>query len=395
MTHERPSDDPVFDVCVVTTIHAPLDARIYQRELRCLAEAGYRVCLIAPWERPQKEDLTSGWIQTAAPRRRASRLAHGWRTFRTSLATPTRSYHIHDIDFLPWAVLLKLIRGTPVVYDCHENYPEEILFGKPWIPGILRRALAAGTRRVEDWCAGRLGKVIVVVPGLARRFSAVGAHAVLVRNLANWTPQRTLPHARALVCIGTLTVAYGMHLLLDIARELRRRGIELPLVLVDKFGFRDEEAEFKSAVRTEKLNIRIHERVPPTEIDRILSQGSIALAVEPPTPSKVLAIPTKLFEYMACGLPIVASALPHSRSILEESGSGLVVEEWTAKAFVDAIVWLLEHPDAQAAFRENGFHAIETVFSWAEEKRRLLELFGDLIGKPQPIAFPDVQLRTH
>ena len=79
------------------------------------------------------------------------------------------------------------------------------------------------------------------------------------------------------------------------------------------------------------------------------------------------------------GLPIIASDLPYTRKILKEAGCGILVSPDKAKEYVDAAVYLLENPYKFKAFQESGFKVIESKYSWDNERKKLIELFNDLI----------------
>jgi len=367
-------------VCVVTTIHPPFNARIYERGVAALIEGGLKVTLVSPWIKPETPRFEHDWVTLPAPTNRATRLLHGLKTFVAAWKQPAQAYHFHDIDFLPWAVILKIGKGVPVVYDCHENYPEEIAYHKAWIPNPLRRPLSAVTRIVENWAVKRLGVCIAVVPHQVERFSRLGVKTVLVRNFANWKPRPNLPHERALICTGTLSPPYGVNVLLDIGREMKLRELGVTLMVTDRFVSADLEQRFRETVSREELPIVIHQKVAPKDMDELVSKACIGLAAEQDTPEKRIALPAKLFEYMALGLPIIASDLPYTRGVVCSAGCGIVVRADDAKGYVDAATKLLGDPELFQRCRANGFNAIESTFTWTHEKEKLIELFRGLVG---------------
>ncbi|MEZ4519006.1 MAG: glycosyltransferase [Chloroflexota bacterium] len=65
-------------------------------------------------------------------------------------------------------------------------------------------------------------------------------------------------------------------------------------------------------------------------------------------------IPTKLFEYMGAGLPVVASDLPSIRPFVEPDRNGILVPSDDPHRHAEALIYLLQHPDEAAAMGQQG-----------------------------------------
>jgi glycosyltransferase involved in cell wall biosynthesis len=365
--------ESVVDVCIVTTIHPPFDGRIYQKELQAYLEAGFTVALVCPWDAPAAVPNGLRWVTLPAAGSRISRLFHAAGAFRAARQVECRSYHIHDLDFLLWAVILKRVTGRPVIYDCHENYPEEILYNKPYIPAFVRRPIAAIVRVLENAAVRYLRYVIVVVPSLVERFSRVRVRPALVRNFPAWQPQRNVHHDRAVICTGSLSAANGAFVLLEIARALKARSIDIDMLVTDRFQSTALKEEFCRAVQSERLPVTVIPKVHATEMGTVLSKACIGLSVEQDVPNMRMGYHTKLFEYMAFGLPVVSSNIDSNRDLVEAAKSGLLVPPTSGAAYADAICRLLADATLFEEQRENGFRAVESTFSWTVEKTRMLE----------------------
>jgi glycosyltransferase involved in cell wall biosynthesis len=73
--------------------------------------------------------------------------------------------------------------------------------------------------------------------------------------------------------------------------------------------------------------VRWHGRQPPRDAWRVADGAWAGLLLLDDTPAFRDALPSKLFEYVACGLAVVTTALPRSASLVAETGAGVVVAD--------------------------------------------------------------------
>lgn len=379
------------DVCVITTIHSDYDARIYDRGIRVLTDAGLTVGFVGPWPyKAQSGVAPHHWRTTPRAGRRLMRPYLGLRTLIAALRLRARVYHFHDLDFLPWAFVLNALTRARVVYDIHENFPTDILHHKEYLPRVLRVPASSLVSALEHFVVPRLAAVVVVVPSLAERFTPLARQLVMVRNVSRLDPRPDLEHEPNLLYSGGVTRMYGALTLLDVGRELKRRGVGTRLVVVNKFVETDLRPVFDRAIASEDLPIDIIPLVPPSELDRVMTRGAIGLVPDEPTPTNLLGMHAKFFDYMAMGLPIVASDLPRPRELLASAGCGVVVPPSNAAAMVDAALQLLGDPPRLQRMRENGMRALVESYSWKTETDKLVALMRTLSQRddslaPQPI----------
>jgi glycosyltransferase involved in cell wall biosynthesis len=86
-----------------------------------------------------------------------------------------------------------------------------------------------------------------------------------------------------------------------------------------------------------------------------------------------ITLANKLFDYMGASLPVLASDLPSTRRVVEETGAGILVPPEDASALADAIVKLARDPALRAQLGRAGRRAVETRYSWADDSRRFVE----------------------
>ena len=124
----------------LTTVHEPFDSRIFHRECKALAKAGYDVALLAPG---RTDSIVDGIQVGSLPRsnHRVLRMSLGvGRTLIKALGRRADLYHFHDPELIPAGLLLRLL-GKRVIYDIHEDN-RTALEEREYLPSPLRTLTA-------------------------------------------------------------------------------------------------------------------------------------------------------------------------------------------------------------------------------------------------------------
>jgi glycosyltransferase involved in cell wall biosynthesis len=118
------------------------------------------------------------------------------------------------------------------------------------------------------------------------------------------------------------------------------------------------------------------------EVKVLLSESKIGLVTLHPVPNYYDAYPVKMFEYMAAGLPVIASDFPVYREIIEKADCGLVVDPLDVEVTKKKIITLLDSPEILTKFSQNGREAALKYYNWNNEFQSLLNLYQKVLGKP-------------
>ncbi|MFW5942041.1 MAG: glycosyltransferase, partial [Chloroflexota bacterium] len=100
-----------------------------------------------------------------------------------------------------------------------------------------------------------------------------------------------------------------------------------------------------------------------------------------PAPKNEKNIPTKLFEYMTYGVPIVSSDLASTRPFVQPGANGLLVPASDPGAHATAILELLEHPENGVRMGQRGQELVRTRYNWGEMEGRLLAFYDDVLAR--------------
>jgi hypothetical protein len=371
-------------VAHLTSVHQVDDDRIFAKECRALADAGYDVTLIGPAD----ADAMAEGVRIRALPRPAGRLGRmtgtAWHVLRAAVASGARVCQFHDPELIPVGICLKLL-GRRVVYDVHEDYPQKLL-DKAWLPGPLRRPLAAAMAAAE-WLAARLfDGIVTVTPTIEARFPPT--RTIRLANfpkLEEFAAIPAVPYRERPLQVGYAGLLAEQRGLLDMiaAAGLLAGRTERCLQLAGSFESVSAEAAAKAMpawARIEHLGW-----LDRAGIARMLGRLRAGLVVMHPVPCYVVCYPIKMFEYMAAGLPVIASDFPTFREILDDGRCGLLIPPQGPQALAEAIAWVLAHPDEAAAMGERGRRRVEQRYTWQAESEKLLALYQRLAG---PVEVP-------
>jgi hypothetical protein len=363
----------------LTTVHTAGDVRIFHKECRTLSEAGYAVTLVAPAGEPAAGDSVT--IQPlVVPATRWGRVTVAtWRAFRAARAARAAIVHLHDPELLPMGMLLKAL-GERVIYDAHEDVPRDIL-AKPYLPPWLRPPVSALAAAVEGVAGRLLDGVVAATPPIARRFPP--ARTVMVMNyprLEEFAAPGAEPHARRplrVLYLGGVTETRGAREMLRAMEHVATPGAELVLAgRIAPPALAGDLAVMPGWARTRAVGY-----LSRHEVYAALAGARVGLVLLRDTAAYRESYPVKLFEYMAAGLPVVASDFPLWRDLVAGPGAGLLVDPADAAATGAAISWLLDHPAEAQAMGQRGRAVVQRTHHWEGEGERLVAFYDRLLAR--------------
>lgn len=357
----------------LTTVHDRSDVRIFHKQCRSLATAGYRVTLLVA--DGHGDEQREGVCIADLGRRPVGRFARmtllPWRALLAVRRLQPSLLHFHDPELLTVAGLMAQ-SGLVLIYDAHEDVPQQIL-SKHWLPGWLRPTVSRAFAAFEAFVARRLCAVVVANPPNQPRFAALGCNAVCIANYPLLDEFPTLTHrhrqTRTLAYVGGLTRTRGVVQLVQALSLIP----DVRLVLCGRFS--DDGAEAACRVLPGWQQVEFLGHVDREAIEAVLAAAEVGMVTLLPEPAYRVALPVKMFEYMAAGLPVIASDIPLWRDIVDTHRCGVTVDPTDPAAIARTICAVLADPERRA-MGERGRQAVLQQFNWRSESRKLLSLYA-------------------
>ena len=367
--------DKPLHIAHLTSVHPPFDIRVFHKECRTLAAAGYRVSLVAVHSHDEVRD----GVQLVAVPQAGSRLKRMLITplqvLRKAWALRADVYQFHDPELLPVGLLLRAT-GKKVVYDVHEDVPLDLL-QKDYLPRWLAGPLSRSARIMHKIADRFLSGIVVVTPGVAEPFRS----PLMIRNyplLHEFGSPGPAYGERAeiSVYIGAIGPERGTQEM-RAAAELSARAGERRLILAGIMRDPTLEAQLEQDgpdATTSYVGVLDRDGVRD-----LLDSARMGLFLSRPDYLPLYAAyPNKVFEYMAAGIPVVASDFPVLQEIVGEEECGLLVDPTDVDAIAKAMDWLYDHPDEAEAMGRRGREAVMEKYNFSGEADRLDEFYRQL-----------------
>lgn len=365
-------------VCHLTTVHSRNDIRIFQKQCVSLAQKGYDVVLLTGDQSP--DEMVSGvkivGVKNSA-KNRFFRMAFGVvKMLRQAVREKAALYHFHDPELIPVGLCLRLL-GKKVVYDVHEDVPMDILT-KYWIRPYLRKGIAVLFQTMENISVRYFSAICVVSKSIERRFILLNKRVVVIFNypiiwLDNQKRLMKSDQDNAYICyVGGIDKIRGIVPLIKALPSVK--GM---LHLAGNFT----SEGLKNELQFEKGWTKVveHGFVGRDKVNKIFFESSVGIITFLPVPNHINAVPNKIFEYMAAGLPVVASNFPGWTAIIEKNNCGICVDPENPSKIAESINYLLTHEDVAEKMGQNGRKNVIEQYNWKIEEKKLFDLYKELL----------------
>lgn len=368
-------------LCHITTVHQNrYDVRIFQKECTSLAKAGYDVTLLVNDELPDeiKDDVKIMSVAVSCRNRLNRILKASKAVYKKALELDADIYHLHDPELLQIAVKLKK-HGKKVVFDSHEFSAVQIRY-KPYIPAPLRIPISNIYRKYEARCLGKLdGMVEPCTYNGEDFFEEVRIPKVIIGNYPKADQFEEVSREGAdydrCCYVGSLTEIRG---LFHMIRACHLAGKKLVLI-----GHIEPELRQRMESMPEYECVEYMGVLPHDTAMREAAKCGIGLSILEPAGQYVSVdnLPTKVYEYMMMGMPVILSDFPFFRKTAEKYGFGVTVDSTDDRAVADAIHELADDRDRMRRMGEEGKRAIQEEMNWESDAKKLIDFYGKIGGE--------------
>jgi glycosyltransferase involved in cell wall biosynthesis len=358
----------------VSSVHRWTDNRIHYRECASLVAVGYDVTLVAVDSEVGGPDVGVKVIKLPRLSRRKRIFVGAIRAMRAALGTQAQIFHLHDPE-LVWAVPLLRVLGKKVIYDAHEDFPNQVK-GKPYLPRLAVPVFVLAAHLVV-LVARTSSHIVTATEAIAARYPA--GRVTIVHNYPPLRDEETtapdvVDRELAVAYIGAISETRGARVMVEaVVHQSFPRDWRLALAGSMPPALLHELSQMPGWNATE-----YHGQLPPPEARDMLLRSRLGLVLFHDTAAHRDALPTKMFEYFAAGIPVIASDFPLWRTIASDRECGILVDQSSPGAVASAIRRYAEDPDLLKRHSRNARRLAKEELNWRHEAEALLSVYSSL-----------------
>jgi len=329
--------------CMVVHAHYPLGETRVERQAAALIEQGYEVdiiCLRGDDEAAVSVEKGANVYRLPLQRHKG----HGsmvqlleylaffvlafWRLLRLHLQRKYGVVQVHNLpDFLVFAALIPKITGTHVILDIHDLMPEFFASkSDSHMQSFLVRLLI-----LQEQLSCRFADQVITVTSEWRetliRRGVPAAKVAVVMNVADARIFHQLPAEQGassngkfkLIYHGTITKRYGVDLMLQAVKQAAERVANIQLTVHGSGEFLEDSVLFASELNLTDIVHFSTNFLPTSDLPKLIRGAHVGIV---PNQSNVFTdgiLPTKLMEYVALGVPVIAARTPAIQAYFDDT----------------------------------------------------------------------------
>jgi len=375
-------------ICIVSNAHHTTDVRLYYKMARSLAKlgevhlicgSGVRNSTLNPYQ--MVVDTESDWYALYLLYRTAKKLK------------PDIVVCVEPLTLFV-GMALKRKCGSKVIFDVHEFYPDAFgeRFPRPlnWIMKLLYLCFERWLQAHADTTIGVSDEILDQLVPRRLRDHALSIPNYPVKNAWDYTCEMPLEISTIcemdfdLIYLGGITRDRGIFKILKSIAILKQHFPHLNVLILGKFHDPAVEKEFNDYINTWNLNAIIYYQnwLPAEKIGLLLKRSRIGLWVFNPQNRRMRkAIPLKVLEYFAAGLPVVTINTPLMRDLVEKNRLGVCCD-YHVNAIAKATRELLElSPEEYRSMSKRASDLTEMHYNWEAIEPHLFSVIQKLAPK--------------
>lgn len=368
-------------ICHLTSAHKSGDIRIFQKECTFLAkEKSFEVYLVAQGDSREENGVKVIGVDASVKGRVDRMLNISRKIYKKASSLNADIYHFHDPELLLYALKLKK-QGAAVIFDSHEHYAKQIA-EKNYLPVLLRKVIANIYKIYETHVVKNIDAV--VVPGTTNGknpFEGRCRNSIFLDNYPILDERRAYIQKRKPDSIHDLKVCYVGGLsatrgCTQLVKGCYKAGVKL--ILAGSFSSPEYEKQVMSMKEGQCVDYRgVCSYDEVTEIYRESHIGAATL-LKIGQYASMENLPTKTYEYMQVGLPIIMSDTKYNCKLMERGKFAYLVDPGNEDEIKKVIQYVYYNFNEAVEKTKLAYKLVKDKYNWEGEFKNLIALYRKL-----------------
>lgn len=296
---------------------------------------------------------------------------------------------VRDLPLILVGLTIKKIYNIPVILDMAENYPGLYRFGiEKWNLNAYKSFLVRNhllVEYIERFAVKKVDHILVVIKESARRLIEMGVNEEKISIVSN-TPVLDIFKEKIyykknkkmkklqLIYVGFIQKERGLETVIHALKRVRERiNCLIKFIIIGNGKYLEQ---LKMLVKEQSIDdiVEFKDWMKNTLIPQYIYESYIGVIPHTKTEHSETTIPNKLFDFMACGKPVIVSDAKPLKRIVEEEKCGLVFESGNVDSFVNAVTQLINNPSMAQEIGKRGVEAVKRRYNWEYDSFVLKEV---------------------
>ncbi|QIP12015.1 glycosyltransferase family 4 protein [Spirosoma aureum] len=300
-----------------------------------------------------------------------------------ALCTRPKLLHLYDPELLPLARFIQILLRIPVIYEVHEN-----LYKKSPEKAQNQGAIVMQLFYWFDAMAQRRFYLIFTEHAYLDTYRQLANAHVIIYNYPllsfletfrqPYDPDQEQP---AFFYIGWMSVERAFDTLVAGLSILKKTHPKFQAHFFGERTFTDNDLNQLPGFTSIQDNIHFYGYTDQQQALPYASRSTAGFALLKAVGDYPDSYTTKMFEYMALGLPVITSNFALYRHVVEQHQCGFCIDPTDPKQLAEVLTFLIEHPDESRAMGERGRVAVKNYYNWESEAQKLLGFYETVLNQ--------------
>jgi len=291
-----------------------------------------------------------------------------WLFFQLVKSNP-QIIHSCDLDTVIPCYLYKLLFRKKLVFDVFDRY------AMAFVPSKCKVYYSI-VNYLEEFFSKRADVLITISEKVLSTFQKKPKYSMVIMNCPEdyHIDKRKIQENQPIKIVYTgviLKKSRGLENIVDAIKDLC--GVEFIIA----GWYLEKDKDFVHQI-LKIPNVKFRGHLEPDEALALEASSDVMIALYDPEFWNKITLPNKLFEAMMCGVPLITNV---SSEVVNEVGSGIIVQYNDVQQIKEAIVTLRDNPSLRKTLGSNGRKAFLEKYNWSMMEKDLFKIYDRLQKK--------------